>query len=133
MMDSRAHDSLPRRHKVHQVEQIQRAAKDSLARRLEEESHQRKMSQEMHGQRIDEDSKNNNPPSRYQKDALPQRLEEEFQRQARAGWNQDTARPTSVRNTVNYLNQLSRGDPGNVRAKGPFISQITIRENPDES
>lgn len=132
MLDSRAHDSLPRRHKVHQVDQVQRAAKDSLGRRLEDESHQRKLSQDMH-QRMDEDSKNNNPTMRYQKDALPRRLEEEFQRQARVGWNQETARPTSVRNTVNYLNQLSRGDPGNVRAKGPFISQITIRENPDES
>jgi len=97
------------------MEEDRRGNQDSLARRMEE------------------DSRNNNP-GRPVKDSLPKRLEEEFQRQARPNnaWKQE-GRPTSVRNTVNYLNQLSRGDPGNVRAKGPFISQITIRETPNES
>lgn len=57
----------------------------------------------------------------------------------------------SVKKTVNYLNQLSSGNPpsafqvnrikredprcdvNNVRTRGPFISQITIKENPNES
>ncbi|KAL0267790.1 UNVERIFIED_CONTAM: hypothetical protein PYX00_009956 [Menopon gallinae] len=73
--------------------------------------------------------------------SLPRRIDiEEFQSSP------------SVKSTINYINKLSsnngsgtaslgtshlirtnRENVSNVRAKGPFISQITIKENPNES